>query len=136
MKLNTYVGFDGNCKEVFRFYEQVLRGKVAMMMTYGESPMCDQTPPESRDHIMHASLEFGAQVLMGSDAPPNWFQKPQGFHINIAVHDIVEAERIFNAMSEGGSVQMPLQQTFWATRFGMLVDRFGIPWMVNCEQPK
>lgn len=137
MKLNTYLGFAGNCKEAFKFYEQVLRGKAAMVMTYGESPMADQASPEERDKIMHARLEFGDQVLMGSDAPSQMpFQQPQGFHISIGIDDPAEAERIYNALSEGGTVQMALQQTFWAVRFAMFSDRFGIPWMINCEQPK
>ncbi|MGI9024595.1 MAG: VOC family protein [Burkholderiaceae bacterium] len=137
MKLNTYLIFKGNCKEAFKFYEQVLRGKSMMRMTFGESPMHDQSKPEERDLIMHTSLQFGDQVLMGSDAPSQMpFQPPQGFHISIGVDDVAEAERIYKALSEGGSVQMELQKTFWAERFAMFSDRFGIPWMVNCEAPK
>ncbi len=137
MKLNSYLIFNGNCKEAFKFYEQVLHGKQMMMMTFGESPMADQSKPEERDKIMHTSLQFGDQVLMGSDAPSAMpFQSPQGFHISIGVDDVAEAERIYKALSEGGTVQMELQKTFWAERFAMFTDRFGIPWMVNCESPK
>ena len=137
MKLNTYLIFNGNCKEAFKFYEQVLHGKAIMAMTFGESPMADQHSPEERDKIMHTSLEFGDQILMGSDAPSQMpFQQPQGFHISIGVDDPAEAERIYNALSAGGAVQMALQKTFWAERFAMFSDRFGIPWMVNCELPK
>ncbi len=137
MKLNTYLIFNGNCKEAFKFYEQVLHGKAALTMTFGESPMADQTPTAERDRIMHTSLQFGDQVLMGSDAPSQMpFQPPQGFHISINVDDVAEAERIYKALSEGGAVQMELQKTFWAERFAMFSDRFGIPWMVNCEAPK
>jgi len=86
------------------------------------------------DKIMHARLVVDKQVFMGMDTPPDRFQKPQGFHLNIGVKNPVEAERVFNALAEDGKVQMPLQQTFWTVRFGMLIDRFGIPWMINCEQ--
>ena len=104
MKLNTYLIFNGNCKEAFKFYEQVLHGKTMMTMTFGESPMHDQSKPEERDLIMHTSLQFGDQVLMGSDAPSAMpFQPPQGFHISIGVDDVAEAERIYKALSAGGA---------------------------------
>ena len=135
MKLNAYLNFNGNCGAAFRFYERCLGGKIEMMMTHGESPMAEQTRPEWRDRIMHTRLVIGDAVLMGSDAPPEMFQTPQGFSVSISVETPAEAERIFNALSEKANVRMPLQQTFWAARFGMLTDQFGIPWMVNCEQP-
>ncbi len=134
MKLISYILFDGQCKEAFELYEQCLGGKIVMMMTHGESPMAEEVSPEWRDKVMHVRLEAGDQALMGSDAPPGHFEKPQGFSVSISITDPAEAERIFNTLAENGTVNMPLQQTFWAVRFGMLVDRFGIPWMVNCEQ--
>jgi len=133
MKLNCYLYFDGHCEAAFKFYAQVLGGKIEAMMTHEGTPAAGQVPEEWRKKILHACLEFGDQVLMASDAPPDHFQKPQGFSINIAVKDPADAERIFKALSEGGDVTMPLAQTFWAKRFGMTVDRFGTPWMVNCE---
>ena len=137
MKLNPYLIFNGNCKDAFKFYEQVLHGKAIMVMTYGESPMADQAAPDERDRICHASLEFGDQLVMASDATSKMpYQQPQGFHISIGIDDTAEAERIYKALSEGGTVQMALQKTFWAERFAMFSDRFGIPWMVNCEAPK
>ena len=135
LHLNPYLAFDGRCEEAFRFYAQSLGGKIAMMMTYGESPMAEQTPAELRGKIMHARLTVGDKVLMGSDAPPHMFAEPKGFHVSVVVDDPAEAERMFNALAEGGTIQMSLGETFWAQRFGMLVDRFGIPWMVNCEKP-
>ena len=96
--------------------------------------MADQTPLDQKNNIMHATLRFGDQVIMGADAPPQDYEKPQGFSISISVKDVNEAERIFNELSAGGSVRMPLQKTFWAERFGMFTDRFDIPWMINCEQ--
>ena len=133
MKLNAYVAFNGNCADAFKFYEQCLGGKIVGMMKWGESPMAGQTAPEWRDKIMHARLEVGDQALMGADAPPNMFSGNHGFTVSITVNAKAEAERIFSAISEGAKVDMPLQQTFWSPAFGMLVDRFGIPWMVNCE---
>ena len=133
MEINTYLSFNGNCAEAFKFYEKCLGGKLHMM-TNGQSPMADKTPPEQRDRIMHASLVVGDQVLMGADAPPQYFSQPQGFSVSINTKETAEGERLFKAMSEGGDVKMPFQKTFWAAGFGMFVDRFGIPWMVNCEQ--
>jgi PhnB protein len=135
MKLNPYLSFNDECEAAFKFYEQCLGGKIDSMMTYGDSPMAEQTPPEKLDKIMHASLMVGDTVLMGSDAPPQFFEKPQGFSVSLVFDDAVEAERIFNALAENGTVQMPIQETFWAARFGMVVDRFGTPWMINCDLP-
>jgi PhnB protein len=136
MKWNTYLTFGGNCAAAFKYYERVLGGKIEMMMTHEDMPKEAQmhTPPEWKNKIMHARLSAGGNVLMGSDAPPDHFEKPQGFSVSINVDDPKDAERIFAALADNGTVRMPLQQTFWAVRFGMLVDQFGIPWMVNCEQ--
>ena len=97
--------------------------------------MADQTPREWRDKVMHARLIVGDEVLMGSDAPPDRYEPMKGITVTLGVDEPADAERIFSALAEGGTVQMPIQQTFWAARFGMLTDRFGTPWMVNCEQP-
>ena len=134
MELNPYLNFDGRCEAAFKFYEKCLGGKIEMMMTHGQSPMADQTPADWRDKIMHVRMTVGDRVLMGSDAPPQYYQKPQGFSVSLSVTDPADAERKFNALAQNGTVQMPLQQTFWAVRFGSLVDQFGIPWMINCEQ--
>lgn len=133
MKLSPYLSFNDECEVAFKFYEQCLDGKIDAMMTYGNSPMAEQTPPEKLDKIMHASITVGDTVMMGSDAPPNYFEKPQGFSVSLVLTDPDEAERVFNALAENGTVQMPIQETFWAARFGMLVDRFGTPWMINCD---
>ena len=133
MQSNTYLFFDGECKAAFKFYEQCLGGKIDGMMTYGDAPMSEEIPSEQRDRIMHANLTVGGMVLMGSDTPPDGFQKPQGFSVNLQFDDLVEAERIFQKLAENGTVKMPFQETFWSTRFGMLVDRFGTPWMINVQ---
>jgi PhnB protein len=135
MQLNPYLLFNGQCEAAFKFYERCLGGKLEMMLRHGESPMAQQVPPEWRDRIMHARLVVGDKVLMGSDAPPDHYEEPRGFSVSIGIDDPGKAERIFQAMAEKGTVRMPLQKTFWALRFGMLVDQFGIPWMVNCEEP-
>ena len=135
MKVSPYLSFDGRCKEAFALYEKALGGKVVMKMTYGESPMADHTPPDWRDKILHVSMAVGDSTLAGADAPPGRYQKPQGACVTLNLDDAAEAERIFKALAEKGEVQMPIQETFWALRFGMLVDQFGTPWMINCSKP-
>ena len=133
MELSTYLFFNGNCKEAFQFYEQTFRGKIELMMTYGESPEKDQCSPGSLDKIMHVRLKVGDHHLMASDAPAERYSKPQGFSISYTAPNKGEAERLFKALSQNGTVIMPLEKTFWAECFGMCVDRFGISWMINCE---
>src|SRR5262249_30641569 len=134
MQLNAYLLFNGQCEAAFKFYEQVLGGKIATLIPHAGTPAEQHVPSEWRNKILHATLMVGDEVLMGSDAPPGHFEQPQGFSVALHVKNPAEAERIFNALAEKGTVRMPLAQTFWAARFGMLVDRFGIPWMINCEQ--
>ncbi len=133
MYLNAYLVFDGQCEAAFKFYEKCFGGKIEAMFTHAGSPMEAQTPPEWLGKIMHARMSIDGSILMGSDAPPNSYQKPQGTSVHIGLHDAAEAERIFKELSENGSIRMPIQKTFWAERFGMVVDRFGTSWMVNCE---
>jgi PhnB protein len=135
MKISPYLSFDGNCEAAFKFYERCFGTKINAMMPYRGSPMADQTPPDWLDRIMHGNMMVGDVSLMGSDAPPDRYQKPQGITVAIGITDPAEAERVFSALAEGATVTMPLAETFWALRFGMLVDQFGIPWMVNCERP-
>jgi PhnB protein len=134
MQMHPYLIFDGQCEEAFKFYEQCLNGRIEMIQTHGESPIADQVPPESHDRILHVRLVAGDAVLMGSDSPPELYEKPQGTHVSLNVDSPAEADRIFNTLAENGKVTMPIAETFWAARFGMLVDRFGTPWMINCEQ--
>jgi PhnB protein len=135
MKLNPYLNFNGQCEAAFKFYERCLGGKIESIMTYESMPDEHSVPTEWRKKILHVSLVLGDEVLMGADALPDRYQKPQGFSVTLGLKDQAEAERIFNALAEEGTVEMTLQETFWAVRFGMLVDRFGIPWMVNCGRP-
>ena len=134
MQLSPFLSFNGQCEAAFNFYEQCLRGKIVTMLTYAGTPVADQVPPEWRNKILHASLMVGDEVLMGCDAPPERYDEPKGFSVTLGIQDPAEAERIFNELAEKGTVSMPLRQTFWAVRFGMLVDQFRIPWMINCGQ--
>jgi PhnB protein len=134
MQVNSYLMFDGQCEAAFKFYQRCLGGKIEAMIPFEGSPAESEVPPEWRQKILHASLTVGGQTLMGSDSPPGRHEKPQGFSVSVNVEQPADAERIFGALADQGAIQMPLEETFWAARFGMLVDRFGIPWMVNCAQ--
>jgi len=138
MKFSPYLMFNGDCEQAFQFYQQCLGGKLELLR-YSDGPeeMCAQLPAEWRDKVMHACLTVGDEMLMASDAPPGEQEPIKGFSVTIGIDDPDEAERAFNALAEGGNVRMSMQQTFWSLRFGMLVDRFGVPWMVNCtRQPQ
>jgi PhnB protein len=134
MHFNPYLLFDGNCEEAFNFYAKLFDGKIEIMLPHEGTPAASQVPPEWQKKVLHARMTIGNSVLMASDAPPSRSQKPQGFSINISINDVAKAERIFAALAENAvAVTMPIAETFWAKRFGMLTDRFGIPWMINCE---
>ncbi|MEO6212606.1 MAG: VOC family protein [Vicinamibacterales bacterium] len=133
MELTPYLLFNGNCAEAFKFYEKVLGGRIEMMQTHGESPMKDHVQPGWEDKIIHVRLVVGGQALMGSDAPPDQYAAPQGISVSISVKWPEDARRTFEALTAGGKVTMPFDKTFWSPGFGMLVDRFGIPWMVNTD---
>lgn len=134
MKMNAYLTFNGRCEAAFKFYEKCLGGRIAFMLTHGNSPVADQTPPDWRDKILHARLVVGDEVLMGSDAPPGRYEAAKGFSVSLGIDDPLDADRVFHALAEKGTVRMPIQETFWAVRFGMLTDQFGTPWMINCEK--
>ena len=134
MQLSTHLNFNGQCEAAFKFYEKVLGGKITFRMTWGEMPGAEEYPPETHKLIMHTSLTVDGQVLMGADSPPGRYQQPKGITISVSYKDRDESERIFNALAEGGKITMPFDKTFWSPGFGMCVDQFGIPWMVNTEQ--
>ena len=130
--LNAYLIFDGTTAEAMRFYERTLGGKIQMMMTHGQSPMAAETPPGSADRILHASLTLDDGLLMASDSMVGHpYEGMHGFSLALTYPTAVEARKIFDALAEGGKVTMPMQKTFWAEAFGMLVDHFGTPWMIN-----
>jgi len=134
MQLNPYLTFNGQCEAAFKFYEKCLDAKITFMMPHEGTPVANDVPSDWRKKILHASLQVGDRLLQGADCPPDHYQKPAGFSVKLDPKDAAEAERVFRALAENGTVQMPLQETFWAVRFGMLVDQFGIPWMINCGQ--
>jgi PhnB protein len=133
MKLNTYVNFPGNCAEALRFYERVLDGKVGMMMTHGDAPDQRNVKPEWKNAVLHARISLGGTELMAADIPNA--QPMRSAYLSLSVDSDAEAERIFAALSEGGEVFMPMQETFFASRFAQLRDRFGVNWMIIHERP-
>lgn len=132
MEVNPYLLFDGNCEAAFHFYAESLGGGIDAMFRYEGTPAEEHMPAELRKQIIHASMRVGDTILMGSDAPPGHYEKPGGFSVSLQVSTPEEAEHVFLTLSQAGTVSMPIQPTFFAARFGMLVDRFGIPWMINC----
>ena len=133
MQFNAYVTFNGQCEEAFKAYEKILGGKITAMMPHEGTPAADHVPSEWRKKIIHARLVVDNKVMMGFDAPPDHYKEPAGISMTIGVATPAEAERIFTALSQNGKVQMAMEKTFFSERFGMLIDRFGIPWMILCE---
>jgi PhnB protein len=134
MTINPYLYFNGECATAFKFYESCFNGRIVVMQTHGDSPMKEHVPVDWHDKVIHARLEVGDAVLLGSDAPPPHYGMPRGLDVSVTMASPHEAERTFNALSQNGTVRMPFEKTFWSAGFGMVVDRFGIPWMINCEQ--
>ena len=135
MKWNPHLAFDGRCKEAFEFYERCLGGTVVAMVPYEDTPAKEHMPAGTGARIMHARLVLGDQVLLGCDAHPGMpYDGIRGCDVAVQVETPGEAERLFAALSEGGTVQMPIGETWNLVRFGMLTDRFGVPWMINCEK--
>ena len=136
MRINPYLIFNGTTEAAFKFYERVLKGKIIAMMPFGETPACEHVPADFRDKIMHASLEVGNQRIMASDNNPAFpYDGIKGTSVALHFTEVAEAERVFNELSDGAqAVTMPMQETFWAVRFGMLTDKFGTPWIINCEK--
>jgi len=126
MKINPYLHFAGNCEEAFKFYEKAIGGKIEGFLPFG-----DDEGPAWKGKVMHGSMQLGDIVLMGTDAPPKFYQKPQGFRVTINVDTNEEAERIYAALSAGGNITVPLDETFFAHRFAMLEDKFGQPWIIH-----
>ncbi len=133
MKANAYLNFNGNCGEAFRFYEKALDGKNLHIMTHGD--MNPKAPAEGRNTVLHARLQLGETEIMASDAPPSGYTKPAGTYVALNVDSPADAERMFKALSEGGNVTMKMEETFFAHKFGTVVDRFGTPWMVVSQKP-
>ena len=133
MQVSTYLSFKGQCEAAFKFYERCFDGQIGAIFRYAGSPLADQVPADWQDKVMHGSLTVGGQVFMGGDVAPDRYEEPKGFSLSLQIKNPHEAERVFHELASDGRVGMPLEKTFWAERFGMVVDRFGIPWLINCE---
>jgi len=133
MEVTTYLTFNGDCEAAFGFYQQCLDGTLGGVFRYAGTPYADQVPADWQDKVMHASLTLGHQVLMGADVAPERYEAPKGFSLSLQMSRAADAERIFDQLSAGGTIRTPLEKTFWAERFGVLVDRFGITWLINCD---
>ena len=133
MKLTTYVNFAGTCAEAFRYYEKHLGAKPGMMMTHGQSPDPSRLGPEWKDAVLHARILIGGTELLAADIPTA--QPMRSAYLSLSVENDAEAERIYAALSDGGQALMPMQETFFASRFGQVRDRFGINWMILHERP-
>jgi len=133
MELEPYLFFDGNCEEALAFYADVFGGEVTSLHRFEGSPMESQLPPDYKTKVMHANFEAPTLRFMASDGIPGTKRSGGRISLSLGTRDVSEAEGVFKRLSEGGSVSMPFQDTFWGAKFGMLTDRYGIDWMVNCE---
>jgi PhnB protein len=131
MQVNPYIHYSGNCEEALNFYVKAIGAKIDVIMHVKGSPAVEHLPPEMADKVLHSQFTIDGEVVMASDAPPAHFEKPQGFSVALQIQDPAEGERIFKALADGGAIKMPYGATFWSKGFGMCIDKFGIPWMVN-----
>jgi len=134
VKPHLSIMFNGQCEAAFRYYERCLNATIAFMLTWGDSPAAAEAPADWTGKVYHATLRVGDFVITGGDQPIGRYVKPEGFSIVLGIDDPSEAQRIFDELAEHGRITMPLQETFWASRYGALVDRFGIAWEINCER--
>jgi len=134
MQMTTYLSFQGQCEEAIECYRDTLGARIGQLFRYGGTPMASHVAADWQDKIMHGSLTIGNQELMVADVTPEQYETPKGISLSLQMSDIAQAEQVFDVLAKGGRVVMPLQKTFWAARFGMLVDRFGIPWLINCDE--
>ena len=136
MDVVPYLNFDGDCAEAFAFYEKLFDGKITFLMNFGESPMADHVPVEDHGAILHVTLSLpGGRTIQGSDAPGGRYNKPAGFAVSVTLPTVDKAHAVFKELTKGGVETMAIQETFWALAFGMVTDRFGIPWMINVDKP-
>ncbi|CAN5888916.1 VOC family protein [soil metagenome] len=132
MAFHPYLNFGGNCRQAFTRYQEIFGGELELL-TMADIPMDEPVPADQADLVMHAALTFDGHLLMASDDPTGSFEGVRGMHVNYTVADIGEAERVFEALADGGEITMAIGETFWSPMFGMCVDRFGTPWMVDAE---
>ncbi|MGH6761962.1 MAG: VOC family protein [Phyllobacterium sp.] len=134
MKMTPYLSFNGECEAAFRFYEKLFNGNILAMMPHEGSPAEEHTPPEWQKKILHACMTIGDQTLMASDMPSSQSEPMQGFNVAVQLDTPAEANRIFDGLTEGGTVTVPMTETFFAHCFGVVNDRFGTPWMILCPK--
>jgi PhnB protein len=132
MNVSCHLSFDGQCEVAFRTYHEILGGQLTTLLSFGESPMASQVPASWRSRILHATLQVDGSEILGSDAFPETFQRPQGFCITLGIEHLVRARDTFDKLAVDGTVHMPFQETFWANGFGVVKDKFGVTWEVNC----
>lgn len=134
MQASIHLRFDGNCEEAFHLYARLCGGVIEAMMDHVGTPAEAEVPAEWRKKILHARLKIGNLFIMGGDAPPGRYQKPAGFSVALSVDSVADAERLYAELARGGTIEVPIGETFYAHRFAMLTDRFGTPWMILCER--
>ena len=136
MQLHTYLNYGGNCEQAFKFYEQHLGGKITMLMRHGEQPDASNVPAEWKNAVLHARMDLGGTELLGADIPPDRFQPIRSAYLTLTLGSDAEADRVFALLADGGQIFMPMQDTFFASRFAMLRDRFGTSWMLLHPRPR
>jgi len=136
MRISPHLCFDGQCREAIQLYQKLLGGTIQTMLTYGESPMASSTDPGWHDRIVHATLVLDEIELTGVDMMPGSYRRPQGFFVTLTVDEATRAKDIFGSLSQGGTIQVPFEKTFWSPGFGVLVDRFSIPWEINANHER
>ena len=134
MDVRPYLDFKGECEAAFSFYERALGGTLGPIFRYEGTSLAHQVPPHWQNKVMHASITIGNQVLMGADVAPDRYETPKGFSLSLQFSDTTQAERVFGELSMNGRIVSPLEPTFWAARFGVVVDQFGITWLINCDR--
>jgi PhnB protein len=130
MQLNTYLNYGGNCEQAFRFYEEHLGGKITMLMRHGEQPNTGSVAPEWKNAVLHARITLGGTELFGADIPPDRFQPIRSAYLSLSLNSVEEAEHVYDLLRDGGQIFMKMEETFFASRFAMLRDRFGTSWMI------
>ena len=135
MTFCPYLSFNGTCAEAFERYSEIFGAEITFMEMYSDAPESESMPEWSSDRVMHARLQLGDHMLMASDMPSSSEVKCSGISVQMGFETVEEARRVYDALAEGGSIMMPFEKTFWSAGFGGVVDRFGIPWLINCDQP-
>ncbi len=136
MHLTLHLTFAGQCETAFNFYEASLGGQILTLVTYGDSPMANLVSLEWRQKLIHATMRVGDSVFVGADVVAEHYQPPQGFFVLLTIEEVEKAERAFRALADNGTVLMAPKETFWSPYYGVLIDRFGIPWEISSDQKK